>query len=89
MIGEIYLILSNNFPDERTASWPMVQSVKTVILIALSYIFIVTSIGPKLMENRKPYNLKGIIIVYNTFQVVACTILFTWVNEIISKGFFN
>ncbi|XP_065212872.1 very long chain fatty acid elongase 7-like [Planococcus citri] len=69
----------DNMADEKTASWPFMQSARTVILIALCYILIVTSIGPKLMENRKPYNLKGIIIVYNTFQVVACTILFAWV----------
>lgn len=55
-------------------------SASRALLLVLSYLLIVTIVGPKLMQNRKPYKLKRIIIVYNTFQVVVCTILFLWVR---------
>lgn len=33
-------------------------------------------VGPKLMENRKPFHLKNTLIVYNLFQVIFSTWLF-------------
>lgn len=33
------------------------------------------------MEKRKPYNLKGIMAVYNLFQVAACCYLITGVSD--------
>lgn len=33
-------------------------------------------VGPKLMENRKPFQLKNTLIVYNLFQVLFSTWLF-------------
>nr|UTI67609.1 elongation-very long chain-fatty acids-protein-4 [Kerria lacca] len=71
----------DSMADEKTTSWPLMVSASRMIVVCLFYIFMVTLIGPKLMENRKPYNFKRIILVYNTFQVIACTILFTWVSH--------
>jgi elongation of very long chain fatty acids protein 7 len=33
-------------------------------------------LGPKLMENRKPFQLKNTLIAYNLFQVIFSTWLF-------------
>lgn len=33
-------------------------------------------VGPKLMENRKPYKLKNVLIIYNFLQVIFSTWLF-------------
>lgn len=41
---------------------------QTIIIAA--YIYFVSSLGPRLMENRKPFDLKQVLIVYN-FSVVA------------------
>ena len=35
--------------------------------------FLAVAVGPKLMENRKPFDLKYILIVYN-FSLVALSI---------------
>lgn len=44
---------------------------QTIIIVA--YIYFVTSLGPRIMENRKGFDLKGVLIVYN-FSVVALSL---------------
>lgn len=39
-------------------------------MVILSYIYFVTTLGPRLMENRKPFDLKQPMIIYN-FSIVA------------------
>ncbi|KAJ8918577.1 hypothetical protein NQ315_013082 [Exocentrus adspersus] len=38
--------------------------------ICLSYVYVVKVLGPKLMENRKPFQLKWLLVLYNFFQVI-------------------
>lgn len=42
---------------------------------------------PSYMEKRKPYQLKGILAVYNMFQVAACCYLIHGVSIIVKKTF--
>lgn len=44
---------------------------QTIIIVA--YIYFVTSLGPRIMENRKGFDIKGVLIVYN-FSVVALSL---------------
>ncbi|CAG9839934.1 unnamed protein product [Diabrotica balteata] len=37
----------------------------------LTYIFIIKILGPKLMQNRQPYNIKNILIGYNFIQILV------------------
>ncbi|KAF4525557.1 hypothetical protein B566_EDAN015114 [Ephemera danica] len=46
------------------------------MLVCLTYVFIVKVAGPKFMENRKPFELKQVLIWYNAFQVAFSTWLF-------------
>lgn len=39
-------------------------------IIILSYIYFVKTLGPRLMENRKPFDLKRPMIIYN-FSIVV------------------
>ncbi|CAO1431020.1 unnamed protein product [Diamesa serratosioi] len=39
------------------------------------YLWFVKFAGPRMMENRKPMDLKNIIIVYNIFQIAACALI--------------
>lgn len=55
-------------------------------LICITYALIVTKIGPKLMEGRKPFELKRTLIVYNAFQVLFSIWLF---SEAIHAGWFT
>ncbi|CAO1420809.1 unnamed protein product [Diamesa tonsa] len=43
-----------------------------ILMLYMCFVFVV---GPKMMANRKPMNLKWIIAVYNVCQIVACSIL--------------
>ncbi|OWK02094.1 ELOVL7, partial [Cervus elaphus hippelaphus] len=40
------------------------------------YVYFVTSLGPKLMENRKPFELKKTMITYNFFLVLFSVYMF-------------
>lgn len=42
-----------------------------------TYIYFVTSLGPKLMENKKPFELRQIMAFYN-FSVVALSLYMTY-----------
>lgn len=42
----------------------------TVVMILASYLLFVQRIGPQFMSNRKPYQLRSILICYNLLQVI-------------------
>lgn len=44
---------------------------QTIIISA--YIYFVMSLGPRLMENKKPFDLKKVLVIYN-FSVVALSL---------------
>jgi len=64
----------NNFmetkSDPRTSTWFLVGSPGALITILVTYLYVCTKAGPKYMKNRKPYDLKSVIRVYNALQVV-------------------
>ncbi|XP_058806697.1 elongation of very long chain fatty acids protein AAEL008004-like isoform X2 [Phymastichus coffea] len=62
--------------DKRTVGWFLMSSPFPTLIICLSYVYIVKVLGPKLMENRKPFQLKNVLIVYNFFQVLFSAWLF-------------
>ncbi|XP_025832946.1 elongation of very long chain fatty acids protein AAEL008004 [Agrilus planipennis] len=68
--------LFNKHGDSRTANFPLMSSPFYTAAICLSYVYIVKVLGPKLMENRKPFQLKNALIAYNLFQVVFSFWLF-------------
>uniref|UniRef100_A0A8C4J260 Elongation of very long chain fatty acids protein 1 n=2 Tax=Dromaius novaehollandiae TaxID=8790 RepID=A0A8C4J260_DRONO len=55
--------------DPRIADYPLMQSPFPVIGILLAYVYFVLSLGPRLMANRKPLNLKKFMVLYNFFLV--------------------
>ncbi|XP_053657873.1 elongation of very long chain fatty acids protein AAEL008004-like [Anopheles marshallii] len=57
--------------DDRMVDLPLLQSVWTVPLITGAYLYFVLNLGPKLMANRKPIELRSFLIVYNLAQVAA------------------
>ncbi|CAO1442149.1 unnamed protein product [Diamesa hyperborea] len=46
-----------------------------LLAILILYMIFVFNVGPKMMANRKPMNLKWIIAIYNVCQIVACSML--------------
>ncbi|PNF37535.1 Elongation of very long chain fatty acids protein AAEL008004 [Cryptotermes secundus] len=62
--------------DPRTGKWPLMSSPFPTLAICLSYIYVVKVLGPKLMENKKPMELRKVLIYYNLFQVLFSVWLF-------------
>ncbi|XP_076754081.1 very long chain fatty acid elongase AAEL008004 isoform X2 [Xylocopa sonorina] len=74
-VDRLHEILDKN-ADKRTTNWFMIGSPFPTLFICLSYVYIVKVLGPKLMENRKPFQLKNALIVYNTCQMIFSAWLF-------------
>ncbi|CAG0920426.1 unnamed protein product [Notodromas monacha] len=52
--------------DKRVKDWPLMSSPWPTLCIAFMYGTMVR-VGPKLMENQKPFELKWILVLYNLF----------------------
>uniref|UniRef100_A0A3P8R3K1 Elongation of very long chain fatty acids protein 1 n=1 Tax=Astatotilapia calliptera TaxID=8154 RepID=A0A3P8R3K1_ASTCA len=63
--------------DPRITDYPLMQSPITMTTILLGYLFFVLYLGPRLMANRKPFQLKEPMIVYN-FLLVALSIFIVY-----------
>lgn len=55
--------------DETVDSWFLMSSPGPVVSIVGLYLLFVLKIGPAYMRDRKPYDLKKVMVIYNAFQV--------------------
>ncbi|XP_002415118.2 elongation of very long chain fatty acids protein AAEL008004-like [Ixodes scapularis] len=62
--------------DPRTFGWSFTSDPKYIFSVCLGYLYLVKIAGPRWMTNRKPYNLKSVIMVYNLFQVISNAFFF-------------
>ncbi|GIY39365.1 elongation of very long chain fatty acids protein AAEL008004 [Caerostris darwini] len=72
---EEVLLFFNN-PDPRVAKWPLMDTPVTTIALVIGYLIFVKLVGPSLMRNRKPFDLRLIMTVYNFSQVVVSSWIF-------------
>jgi hypothetical protein len=47
----------------------MDSPIPTVIIVAV-YLYVVLLLGPRLMANRKPFQLNNVLVAYNALQVI-------------------
>lgn len=66
--------------DPRVRNWLFMDSVWPTVYLTISYVLI-SNVGPKIMEKRKPYDLKLFMIFYN-FSMVLLSI-YMWVSILI------
>ncbi|XP_039739482.1 very long chain fatty acid elongase 1 isoform X2 [Pteropus medius] len=59
--------------DPRIQGYPLMGSPLLMTSILLTYVYFVLSLGPRIMANRKPFQLRGFMIVYN-FSLVALSL---------------
>ncbi|XP_043919749.1 elongation of very long chain fatty acids protein 7 isoform X2 [Protopterus annectens] len=59
--------------DPRVEDWLLMSSPLPQTIVIGAYLYFVVSLGPKLMENRKPFDLKQIMVVYN-FGIVIFSV---------------
>ncbi|XP_011301941.1 elongation of very long chain fatty acids protein AAEL008004 [Fopius arisanus] len=77
-----YRDLMDNKSDPRVAHWAMMSSPLPTMAICISYAYFSRVIGPRMMENRKPFNLRRILIVYNFIQTIFSSWIFYEMNLI-------
>uniref|UniRef100_A0ABK9MMD7 Elongation of very long chain fatty acids protein n=1 Tax=Glossina morsitans morsitans TaxID=37546 RepID=A0ABK9MMD7_GLOMM len=68
--------IMDTYGDPRTKDWPMMSSPIPTLAVCLSYVYLVKVIGPRLMENRKPFRLQNTLVIYNAIQVVLSLWIF-------------
>ncbi|CAG9864845.1 unnamed protein product [Phyllotreta striolata] len=73
--------------DPRTADWPFMQSIFPTVTMVLGYLYVVIFLGPNLMENRKPFKLKEVLLAYNSAQVLYS--LFMLYEHLMSGWFWD
>lgn len=71
-----YNTLMNDYSDKRVNDWFLMSSPLPTLTMCLSYAFIVKVLGPRLMRDRKPFQLRKTLIVYNFLQVIFSTWIF-------------
>ncbi|KAH7969903.1 elongation of very long chain fatty acids protein AAEL008004 [Rhipicephalus sanguineus] len=57
--------------DPRTKDWKLLHNPSFIVVLLGVYLYMAKVWGPNFMKHRKPYDLKGIIRIYNLFQVVS------------------
>nr|XP_023014187.1 elongation of very long chain fatty acids protein AAEL008004-like isoform X2 [Leptinotarsa decemlineata] len=65
-----YFWLSRDLADPRSDDF-IISSPLAAVALVFSYVYAVKFVGPELMRNRKPFNLKILLILYNVLQIVA------------------
>ncbi|KAH9421047.1 hypothetical protein DERP_001488 [Dermatophagoides pteronyssinus] len=77
--------------DPRTADYPMVGGgAWKIVLVILTYWLLVKKILPYYMQNRAPYDLKIIIVIYNSIMVISnATFFFMLLNYVDGRLFFD
>ncbi|CAL1268630.1 unnamed protein product [Larinioides sclopetarius] len=62
--------------DPRVADWPMMHSPFPTLIICLSYVYIVKYLGPSLMKNREPLDIRWLMAIYNFSMVIFSFLIF-------------
>ena len=76
-----YYDLMENKSDPRVKDWFMMSSFFPTLFICIFYAYFVKRLGPKLMENRKPFDLRRTMLIYNFIQVIVSVCLFREVRH--------
>ncbi len=58
------------FSDKRVDGYFMMSSFIPTLVLTILYFYIVKIAGPNFMRNRKPYNLRTVMLVYNFAMVI-------------------
>lgn len=66
----IFLMSTYFLTDPRTQNWFLISSPGPLLMIVFSYLYFSVWLGPRIMKNRKPFDLRSILIIYNFIQVL-------------------
>ncbi|XP_014610681.1 PREDICTED: elongation of very long chain fatty acids protein 1-like [Polistes canadensis] len=85
-IIEWYKDIMYNRNDPRTKDWFLVSGPGPLFTILVTYLYFSISAGPRYMREKKPYNLKNTLIVYNCIQIIMSVYI---VYEGLMSGWWN
>jgi len=71
-----YRDLMDNRSDPRVKDWPLMSSPFPTMAMCVFYAYFSKSLAPKLMANRKPMDLRQILVIYNLFQTIFSAWIF-------------
>ncbi|GAB0087458.1 Elongation of very long chain fatty acids protein [Sergentomyia squamirostris] len=71
-----YRDLMDGRSDPRVKDWPLMSSPLPTMAICLFYAYFSKVLGPRIMANRKPMNLRNILVVYNFIQTIFSAWIF-------------
>ncbi|XP_034116757.1 elongation of very long chain fatty acids protein F-like [Drosophila albomicans] len=66
------------FPIADPVPWPFAGIFWPIATTITVYLIFVLKLGPMVMANREPFNLRGVLKVYNLFQVIFNILLVLW-----------
>lgn len=72
----IYYLFISLFTDPRVKDWPMMSSPFPTIALCIFYAYFNRSLAPKFMANRKPFDLRMTLVIYNLFQTLFSAWIF-------------
>ncbi|XP_063226483.1 very long chain fatty acid elongase AAEL008004 [Bacillus rossius redtenbacheri] len=78
-----YHDILDNRSDPRVNQWSMMGSPLPTLAICLFYAYFAKVLGPRLMENKKPFDLRNVLVVYNFLQMLFSAWIF---NEYLQSG---
>ncbi|XP_050502031.1 elongation of very long chain fatty acids protein isoform X2 [Diabrotica virgifera virgifera] len=71
-----YHFLFTEIADPRTNSWFLIKDPGPGLAILIIWMYFVLNIGPKMMKDREPFDLRKTLIVYNLVQVIISSYIF-------------
>lgn len=74
------------FADPRVNDWPLMSSPIPTVAMVVVYLYVVIFLGPRVMANRKPFKLNGILVIYNAAQVVFSLVMLWEVGLLVYNG---
>lgn len=67
--------------------WPLMDSPIPALILSSSYLYFVKVLGPRLMDSRPPFELRGFLLAYNFFQIFFNAWIFYEIG--MSSGWFD
>ncbi|KAK7862879.1 hypothetical protein R5R35_011592 [Gryllus longicercus] len=86
-LHKAYLLLNYEWADPRAQSLPLITRPFTVLGLVAAYALFVKRLGPWIMRDRKPFELKTTLIVYNVLQIIANIYIFYMMIRIVNLYF--
>ncbi|PZC79019.1 very long chain fatty acid elongase AAEL008004 [Helicoverpa armigera] len=71
-----YRDLMDNRSDPRVKDWPMMSSPWPTLAACVCYAYCSRVLGPRFMANRKPFELRNVLVIYNLAQTVFSAWIF-------------